>query len=148
MATYQDLLDQMKTMSKEQLAAAVDKFTAIAMRGIYSTTTTDRNELCAITLTTLLSAVCADGYFNTDEYEVAKPALDAFLYEGVSYEETLDFIKEADIDSDETREMVDQLVDSFDAETKEALIIASAAICAADKDYKTPELNWLAKLLA
>ena len=137
----------MKTMSKDELATAVDSFTAIAMRGIISNNSMSHEQLCAFTLTTILSAVCADGNFNTDEYEVAKPALDAFLHEGISYDETLDFIKKANIDSDETRQVIDTLVDSLDAQTKEALVLASAAICAADKDYKASELDWLAKLL-
>ena len=147
MPTYRDILNQMKTMSKDELRGIVDHYTAIAMRGVAANTPLDNKTANAAILSTLLSAVCADGYFNSDEYYVVQPAIDAFIYEGISYEDALAFIRNAEIDTDETRDLVDTFIDAMDADTKEALIFACAAICAADKSLNTSELNWLGRLI-
>ena len=147
MPTYRDILIQMSDMSKSELRGIVDHYAALAMRGINANTPMSFKEANTAILTTLLATICADGYFNQDEYYVAQPALDAFLYDGISFEATLDFIRSAEIDSAKARNAVDNFVDLMDPVTKEALVFACAAICAADNEFNEEELDWLARLL-
>ncbi len=147
MPTYREILNQMKNMSKYELRGVVDHYTAVAMRGVNENTYMTLKESNAAILTTLLAAICADGYFNSDEYYVVQPAIDVFIQEGISYDATLDFIKQANIDSSMARNAVDNFVDSLDPDTKEALIFACAAICAADHNLNDAELSWLNRLL-
>lgn len=147
MATYAQIFEEMRRKSRSELRSYVDHFAAVALSGVRANVNWSNKEIYNTILVTLLSAICADGYFNGDEYYVAQPALNAFLWEGITYEETLSCIRNARIDTPETRTNVDRFVDAMDADTKDALIFATAAICAADSSFNSAELSWLNRLI-
>lgn len=144
MQTLMDILNEMKTKSKQELCAMVDNLACTALQGLKKDM--DFKEACYGILTTVLATVSADGYFNQDEYYVASPVIQAICGENFTYDDTLQLIRNTGIDSDRVRSAMDYFVDNADSTTKSALFLICGAICAADKSLNTKELEWLDRL--
>lgn len=144
MQTLMDILNDMTTKSKLDLRNMVDNLACTALQGLK--TNMDFNDACYTILTSVLATISADGYFNTDEYYVAQPVIEAICGNGYTYDQTLQLIRDTGIDSDRVRDSVDYLIDNADQTTKSALFLICGAICAADKKLNDKELEWLNQL--
>lgn len=145
METLMDILNDMTTKSKNELRNMVDNLACTALQGLQENM--EFKDACYGILTTVLATVAADGYFNTDEYYVALPVIEAICGEGYTYEQTLQLIRDAGVDSERARSAMDYFVDNSDSTTKSALFLICGALCAADKTLNDKELSWLNRLV-
>lgn len=142
-----DVINDLKTKSKDELRAIVEEYADKATHALSEYIDGNIKLATYSIFSTVLMAVIADDRFDEDEYYVAKPVLDMVLGDGISYEDTVEGVKIAlgSLKTEDLNTAVNTLATDTDPELKHTLYVLCSALCVADDELSTSELDWLSK---
>lgn len=99
----------------------------------------------------IIGAIVADGKLASEEYLLISPLLKTFFGQTVSYEECKKVLKSYKKESNELKNVVNQMVDILGLlsdELKNDIVIICLMICAIDGKVSLKEKKWIKQLIA
>ena len=147
MQTFGDILNELKTKSKAELSAIVQKYADKAAHALGKYLDEDTLFASYAVFGAIIGTVISDGYFSKEEYEVALPILKIMMGDACTYEQVVASINQSKVDSRAYNRAIDNIAAEADDETKYALFVLCAALCVADKNLNMSELSWLNRII-